>query len=87
MAATLTVLTVINLLNSLDRYLLSAILPSIRSEFAIADSRAGLPGSMFMLTYLLASPLSGFLGDRLPRTHRRRRCVPLESGHGGQRSR
>jgi MFS family permease len=66
---TLAVLTAINLLNYLDRNVLSAVLPSVKGDFVLTDGQGGLLGSMFLVTYLLASPLSGHLGDRWPRKY------------------
>ncbi len=67
--AALVVLTAINVLNYVDRYVLSAVLPWIEADFGLTDRQSGLLGSMFMLTYLLASPLSGYLGDRITRKY------------------
>jgi MFS family permease len=65
--AALVLLTAINLINYLDRYVLSAVLPWIEVEFDLGDRQSGLLGSMFMVAYLLASPISGYLGDRMVR--------------------
>ena len=62
--ALLLVLTVINFLNYLDRYVLSAVLEGIRSDLGFDDSQGGLLGSVFMLVYTVAAPLGGVLGDR-----------------------
>ena len=60
----LSVLALINLLNYLDRYVLSAVLPWIEASFSLDDRQSGLLGSVFMLVHLAASPLAGYLGDR-----------------------
>ena len=65
----LIALTVISLLSYLDRYVLSAVLPWIKDDFALSDSLGGLLGSMFMVMFLVASPLSGYLGDRMVRKY------------------
>jgi MFS family permease len=65
--AALLLLTAINLINYLDRYVLSAVLPWIEADFGLTDRQSGLLGSMFMVAYLLASPVSGYLGDRMVR--------------------
>lgn len=65
--ALLLVLTVINFLNYLDRYVLSAVLEEIRLEMGFDDGQGGLLGSVFMLVYTVAAPLGGALGDRVNR--------------------
>lgn len=62
--ATLVVLTAINFLNYIDRYVLAAVLESVRLDFAISDGDAGLLGLMFIIVYTVASPFTGWLGDR-----------------------
>ena len=63
----LGVLTLINFLNYMDRYLVAAILPQIEKAFAIDHKHAGLLGTIFIVVYLAVAPLSGYLGDRMPR--------------------
>ncbi|MDX1645109.1 MAG: MFS transporter [Thermoanaerobaculia bacterium] len=63
----LFVLALINLLNYLDRFVLSAVLPWIERDFALSGFESGLLGSTFMLLHLAASPLTGYLGDRTSR--------------------
>jgi MFS family permease len=61
----LAVLTAINLLNYLDRYVVSAVLESLRrSELHLSDVQLGSLGMAFMIVYMLTSPLFGRLGDR-----------------------
>lgn len=67
--AVLVVLTVINFLNYIDRYVLAAVLESVRLDFGLDDSDAGLLGLMFMVVYMIASPFGGWLGDRSRRTY------------------
>lgn len=64
--AILVILTVINFLNYIDQMLLSAVLEKIRLEFHLNDTQGGLLGSLFVISYTLASPL-GYLGDRVRR--------------------
>ncbi|MHB8419314.1 MAG: spinster family MFS transporter [Myxococcales bacterium] len=61
----LGVLTFINLFNYLDRYVLSALVESLKKEpaFALTDARAGLLMTGFVLVYMAASPIFGALGD------------------------
>ena len=61
----LAVLTVINLLNYLDRYVLAALLPQIKaSGLSLSDFELGTLMTGFIIVYLLAAPLFGSLGDR-----------------------
>src|SRR5262249_31854769 len=64
----LSVLTGLNCLNSLDRYVAAATLPLILHDLGISDADAGLLQSAFIVTYSLVSPGVGWLGDRLRRT-------------------
>ena len=59
----LTVLTGLNGLNYLDRYIAAATLPLILAGLAISDTAGGLLQSAFILTYSLACPIAGWLGD------------------------
>lgn len=63
----MTILTGINLLNYLDRWSVAGILPELQAEFGVSDAQGGLLTSVFVVSYMLLSPLFGFLGDRLPR--------------------
>lgn len=63
----LFILTLINLVNYLDRYIVSSALPAIQRDFSITNTQAGLLGTVFIVVFMLASPLGGYLGDRMPR--------------------
>ena len=65
--ATLALLTSLNLLNYLDRYLVMAVGPKIQESLGLGDSQIGWVISAFMLGYFLTSPIFGWLGDRYPR--------------------
>src|SRR2546429_9988258 len=65
----LAVLTLINLLNYLDRYVVSAIAPDLKdAPLGLSDQQLGWLMSAFMLVYMLAAPVFGALGDRGSRT-------------------
>lgn len=65
--AILAVLTAINFVNYLDRYVLSAVLEPIKLELHLQDDASGLLGTVFMVVYMAAAPLGGHLGDRIAR--------------------
>lgn len=65
--AVLLVLTTVNFLNYLDRYVLSAVLEGIRLELSLTDGQSGLLGTVFMVVYMVAAPFGGYLGDRTRR--------------------
>lgn len=64
---TLAILTLINLINYLDRYVIAGMLPLVQSEFSRTDAEMGVLSSSFLLVYAIASPFTGVLGDRFPR--------------------
>ena len=63
----LIVLTIINLLNYIDRYIFSALAPVMQKELILTDAQIGMLGSGFIFAYLLISPVFGHWGDRGPR--------------------
>lgn len=65
--AILVVLTSINFVNYLDRYVLFAVLEPMSRELGLRDSQSGLLGTAFILVYAVASPGLGMLGDRISR--------------------
>jgi MFS family permease len=61
----LAILTLLNLFNYLDRFVVAAIVESLkRSELAPSDAQLGSLASAFLIVYMLSSPLFGVLGDR-----------------------
>jgi predicted MFS family arabinose efflux permease len=62
--AALGILTGLNLLNYLDRYVVAGTLPLIISGLHLTDDQAGSLQSVFILVYAVASPAMGWLGDR-----------------------
>ena len=64
----LAVLAFINLFNYLDRYLVSALVESLKhSELALSDTQAGSLMSGFLIVFALIAPIFGSLGDRMSR--------------------
>src|SRR4249920_137583 len=64
----LAVMTLLNFVNYIDRYVLPAVGPKIKDELGLSDAQLGLLGSAFLFSYLLTSPIFGRLGDRGSRT-------------------
>jgi MFS transporter, Spinster family, sphingosine-1-phosphate transporter len=63
----LILLSALNLLNYLDRYILPGVQPLIQKEFQVNDEHMGALTYAFFITYMIAAPLTGWLGDRFPR--------------------
>ena len=63
----LSVLTGVNLLNYVDRYIPAGAMPLILATFGASDAQGGLLQSLFMFPYAIVSPLAGALGDRTRR--------------------
>ena len=61
----LFILTMINILNYVDRYVVSALVESLKkSELALTDTQAGLLMTSFLIVYMFTSPIFGALGDK-----------------------
>jgi MFS transporter, Spinster family, sphingosine-1-phosphate transporter len=64
----LAVLALINLFNYLDRFVVSALVESLKgSRLGLTDTRLGLLMTGFIVVYMVTSPLFGALGDRRAR--------------------
>jgi MFS family permease len=63
----LFLLTALNLFNFIDRYILPGVQPLVQKEFGVNDAHIGLLTTVFFVTYMLIAPLTGWLGDYLPR--------------------
>jgi Arabinose efflux permease len=63
-ASTLAVLTGLNALNYLDRFITAPVLPLIIASLHLSDAQAGSLQTVFIFVYSLACPASGLLGDR-----------------------
>jgi MFS family permease len=59
----LAILTAINLLNYLDRYVPAALGVSLKSSLSITDTQFGLLTSGFIVVYMATAPAFGRLGD------------------------
>ena len=76
----LILLTTLNFVNYIDRYILPGVQELVKAEFHVTDSRIGSISFWFFLTYMLAAPLTGWLGDHLPRKPLIIFCALLISG-------
>jgi len=63
----LALLFIANLLNYIDRQVIYAVFPLIKADLNISDTALGSLGSAFMICYMAAAPLFGWLGDRMSR--------------------
>jgi MFS family permease len=67
--AILALLTGLNFLNYLDRYLVAAVLLAVRDDLGMTSLAAGALGTVFLLGYFVVAPFFGSLGDRVPRKY------------------
>jgi MFS family permease len=64
----LAILAFINLFNYLDRYVVAALVESLKhSELALSDAQLGSLMSGFLIVFALVAPVFGALGDRYSR--------------------
>ena len=63
----LGVVTILNFLNYIDRFILAAVLPRVKVELALTDFQLGLLANAFLVAYFVTSPVFGVLGDRVAR--------------------
>lgn len=60
-------LSLINVLAFVTRYILNAVEPLLKAEFSLTNEQSGTLVGAFVIGYVLCSPLFGFLGDRYAR--------------------
>lgn len=66
-APALALLFAVNLLNYVDRYVITSLFPILKGEFGLTDRQLGLLASAFLLVYTGISPLVGLVADRVRR--------------------
>ena len=63
----LVILSLVNVLNYVDRFIFAALIPYIKQDTGYTDQQLGWVGSAFTIVYTICSPLFGYLGDRYRR--------------------
>ncbi len=63
----LVLLTGMNFVNYLDRYILPAVQEQVKGEFHLTDDQLGSLTVWFFVAYVASSPFTGWLGDRFKR--------------------
>jgi MFS family permease len=63
-SSALALVTLLNSVNYIDRFILAAVLPRVKVELDLTDFQLGLLANAFLVAYFLTSPLFGRLGDR-----------------------
>ncbi len=63
----LSVIFFISIFNYVDRYILSAVFPLIKSDLSLSDTQLGMLASAFMIVYTIVSPFMGLIGDKIKR--------------------
>lgn len=63
----LFVLTAMNLLNYLDRYVPSAVKDLFKDDLRMTDAETALPLTAFVIVYMIASPVFGAWSERMSR--------------------
>jgi MFS family permease len=65
---TFLALFAMNLLDYTDRFVLSAVMPHVRTDLHMTGVQGGWLTSLFLISYSLFSPVMGYAGDRTKRT-------------------
>ena len=63
----LVLLTALNFVNYIDRYVLAGVQEQVKGEFHVSDAQLGSLTFWFLMVYMIASPFTGWLGDHFPR--------------------
>jgi MFS family permease len=61
------ILTLMNLMNYLDRWVPSVVKDLFKADLKLTDAQTSLPLGGFIIVYMLTSPIFGALADRWPR--------------------
>lgn len=63
------ILTVLNLFNYVDRFLMSASLSKVKADFSLSDFQGGILFSSFVIPYVVFSLILAYRADRTNRIH------------------
>ncbi len=63
----LAILTLINLFNYIDRWIVAALIEPIKKSLGLTDTQLGVIGTGFIIVYALTSPIFGSFGDKRAR--------------------
>jgi MFS family permease len=63
-AAVLALLTALNLLNYIDRFVMSAVLPKVQDDLRLSNFVGGSLATVFLVGYFATSPIFGTMADR-----------------------
>lgn len=64
----LSVLTLLNFFNYIDRQVLPAVAPAMQRDLGLTDTEIGAMEAALLLSFTVLAPLFGWLGDRYSRT-------------------
>ena len=64
----LSVLTLVNFLNYIDRQVLPAVAPSMSADLGLSDAEIGFMDDALLISFTVLAVLFGRLGDRYSRT-------------------
>jgi MFS family permease len=62
--AILALLTALNLLNYIDRFVMSAVLPKVQDDLHVSNFVGGSLATVFLVGYFVTSPIFGAIADR-----------------------
>jgi predicted MFS family arabinose efflux permease len=71
-AAILAILTGLNLLNYIDRYVMAAVLPKVQEDLGLSNALGGSLMTVFLVGFFATSPLFGTWADRVGTGGRKR---------------
>jgi len=64
----LSILTLVNFLNYIDRQALPAVAPALQRDLKLTDTEIGAMEAALLLSFTVLAPVFGWLGDRYSRT-------------------
>lgn len=64
---TVWIMFLANLLNYMDRFTIAGVLTDVMRDLHLDSAEAGLLQTVFIVAYMIAAPVFGYLGDRYSR--------------------